>query len=137
MADGEVWSFAVPAQHRVRGELDDVHLVAQASEDPAQRVQERRGPWPVQGQRDFPATERERLQEARQAEEVVGVEVGQEDLLQSTRPTSERSSCRCVPSPQSKSSRSPPRRTSVAEGARLAVGIEPAVPRKITSRSTP
>src|SRR3954471_23989686 len=47
----------------------------------------------------------------------------------------ERSSWRCVPSPQSNSSRSPPRRISVAGRPRRAVGAEPAVPRKSTSRS--
>ena len=54
----------------------------------------------------------------------------------STRPTVERSNWRCVPSPQSKSSRSPPRRTSSAGGERRAVGALPEVPRKTTSRST-
>ena len=54
----------------------------------------------------------------------------------STRPTSLRRSCRCVPSAQSKRRRSPPRRTSVALSARFAVGIEPDVPRKTTSSST-
>ena len=52
----------------------------------------------------------------------------------STRPT-ERTSWRWVPSPQSNSSRSPPRRTSVAGRPRRALGAEPAVPRKRTSRS--
>src|SRR5215217_6833680 len=52
----------------------------------------------------------------------------------STSPT-ERRSCRCVPSPQSNSSRSPPRRTSVAGRPRRALGAEPAVPMKSTSRS--
>src|SRR5476649_826895 len=55
--------------------------------------------------------------------------------VRSTRPTVERSSCRCVPSPQSKSSRSPPRRTSNELGARRAVGALADVPRKTTSRS--
>src|SRR4051812_45537912 len=54
----------------------------------------------------------------------------------STRPTVERCSCRCVPSAQSKSSRSPPRRTRNAAGARCAVGIDADVPRKTRSRST-
>ncbi len=54
----------------------------------------------------------------------------------SARPTSLRRSWRCVPSPQSKRSRSPPRRTSVALSARFAVGMDPDVPRKTTSRST-
>src|SRR3954452_718989 len=48
---------------------------------------------------------------------------------------SERRSWRCVPSPQSKSRRSPPRRTRVAGSERRAVGAEPAVPMKTTPRS--
>src|SRR5437660_12593037 len=48
----------------------------------------------------------------------------------------ERRNCRCVPSAQSKSSRSPPRRMSVAVGALLAVGMEPDVPRNTMARST-
>src|SRR6187200_106387 len=49
---------------------------------------------------------------------------------------SERSSCRCVPSPQSTSTRSPPRRRSVAAVPRTAVGADAEVPRKTRSRST-
>ncbi len=47
----------------------------------------------------------------------------------------ERRSWRWVPSPQSNSRRSPPRRTSVAGRPRRALGAEPAVPTKSTSRS--
>ena len=43
----------------------------------------------------------------------------------------ERCICRCVPSPQSNSRRSPPRRTSTAAVLRRAEGTEPPVPRKI------
>ena len=46
-----------------------------------------------------------------------------------------RSSWRWVPSPQSKSRRSPPRRSSVAGRPRRAVGTEPAVPAKKSERS--
>ena len=46
-----------------------------------------------------------------------------------------RISCLCVPSPQSKSHRSPPRRTSAAGSPRRAVGTLPAVPAKNTDRS--
>ena len=42
-----------------------------------------------------------------------------------------------MPSAQSKSSRSPPRRSRKAAGARCAVGMEAEVPRKTRSRSTP
>src|SRR5919206_3185399 len=52
----------------------------------------------------------------------------------SARPTV-RSSWRCVPSPQSNSRRSPPRRTSSAGRPRRAVGTEPAVPAKNSERS--
>src|SRR3954453_6948122 len=51
----------------------------------------------------------------------------------STSPT-ERPSWRCVPSPQSNSSLSPPRVTRVAGRPRRAVGADPAVPRNRTSR---
>src|SRR5919202_1431345 len=47
----------------------------------------------------------------------------------------ERTSWRWAPSPQSKRRRSPPRRTSRAGMPRRAVGTEPAVPAKKTSRS--
>src|SRR4051794_30701478 len=47
----------------------------------------------------------------------------------------ERTSWRCVPSPQSKRMRSPPRRTSSAGRPRRAVGAEPAVPAKNRERS--
>src|SRR5262245_31534150 len=46
-------------------------------------------------------------------------------------------SCRWVPSPQSNRRRSPPRRTSSEGAPRKAVGMEPDVPRKTRSRSTP
>ena len=84
MADSEGPELvAVARQHRSRGELDHVHLVAQAPEDPRQRREERiEPPWPVQSQRHFAAAEGERLQHPRQAEEVVGVEVREEDLVE-------------------------------------------------------
>src|SRR3954453_17174237 len=47
----------------------------------------------------------------------------------------ERTSWRCVPSPQSNRMRSPPRRTSSAGRPRRAVGAEPAVPAKDRERS--
>ena len=47
----------------------------------------------------------------------------------------ERSSWRCVPSPQSNSSRSPPRRTSTAGSPRRGLGTEPPVPAKNSERS--
>src|SRR3989442_74179 len=47
----------------------------------------------------------------------------------------ERTSWRCVPSPQSNSTRSPPRRTSRAGRPRRAVGAEPAAPAKNSERA--
>src|SRR5438128_1459375 len=47
----------------------------------------------------------------------------------------ERRSWRWVPSPQSNSIRSPPRRTRIDGSERRAVGADPAVPMKRTSRS--
>ena len=43
--------------------------------------------------------------------------------------------CRCVPSPQSKSNRSPPRAISTAAVERRAEGADAPVPRNVTSRS--
>jgi hypothetical protein len=54
----------------------------------------------------------------------------------SANPT-ERSSWRWVPSPQSNSSRSPPRRTSTAGSPRRALGTEPPVPAKNSDMSMP
>src|SRR5215212_1633992 len=54
--------------------------------------------------------------------------------VRSIRPT-ERSSWRCVPSPQSNRIRSAPRRSSSAGRPRRAVGTEPAVPAKKSERS--
>src|SRR5437879_1508276 len=53
----------------------------------------------------------------------------------STSPT-ERTSWRCVPSPQSNSTRSPPRMSSTAGRPRRALGTAPPVPRKNSERST-
>src|ERR1700730_14474065 len=47
----------------------------------------------------------------------------------------ERTSWRCVPSPQSNSSRSPPRLTSTAGSPRRALGTDPPVPTKNSERS--
>ena len=56
--------------------------------------------------------------------------------VRSVRPT-DRSSWRCVPSPQSIRIRSAPRRTSTAGRPRRALGTEPAVPAKKTENSMP
>ena len=84
VADGE-GPHLVPLapKHRALGELDDGYLVAQATEDARQRAEQViEAPWPVQRQRHLAATESKRLQHPGQAEEVVGVEVRQEDLVE-------------------------------------------------------
>ena len=74
------------------------------------------------------------LQHPRQAEVMVGVVVGQEDLTQLHHVRAEQLPLRALA--QSKSIRSPPRRSRTAVGARNAVGIDPDVPRNTRSRST-
>ena len=136
--DGERDDRVAVAVERVpRTQLDEVERVGQLPEDAPQRAEEvAQAGRPVDGQRHVAAAERERLQHPGQAEVVIRVVVGHEDLRRSTSPTVERSSWRCVPSPQSTSSRSPPRRTSRPDGPRCALGMPPDVPRKTTSRST-
>ena len=92
---------------------------------PNRRAQARRA---VDAQRPLALAQPERLEHAGQAEHVIGVEVGDEDVLELNQPV-DRTSWRWVPSPQSNSRRSPPRRTSVA-GRPRALGAEPAVPTK-------
>ena len=73
----------VAPKHRALRELDHGYLVAQATEDARQRAEQViEAPWPVEGQRQLAAAESERLQHPGQAEEVVGVEVRQEDLVE-------------------------------------------------------
>ena len=67
----------------------------------------------VDGQRHLAAAERERLQHPGQAEVVVGVEVRDEDLLEVDEADRGAQQLALRPSPQSKSRRSPPRRTNV------------------------
>ncbi len=59
--------------------------------------------------------------------------------VMNTQPTSasptERINWRCVPSPQSNSSRSPPRRRRIAGSPRRGLGTEPPVPAKNRERS--
>ena len=130
---------AVARQRRSRRQLDHGDLVGQPAEDPPQRVAAAR---PALAGRRASAAPRARAARTSSASRAGrgsdrrGSASGR-PRRRSTSPTSERSSWRCVPSPQSNRRRSPPRRTSVAEGARRAVGIEPAVPRKTTSRSMP
>ena len=86
--------------------------------------------------RHLAPAEREGLQHSGQPEVVIGVVVREEDLAQVDQPDR---------GPQQLALRSlaaveqqavAPRRTRIALGARFAVGIEPAVPKKTRSRST-
>ena len=118
-------------------ELDEPVRVRELAEDPRERAEEILEPArAVHGQRRLAPAERERLHQAGQPEVWSAWKCVRKTSSTSTSPIDERSSWRCVPSPQSKSSRSPPRRRSSAEGARRAVGTEPDVPRKTRSRST-
>ena len=88
-------------------------------------------------QRRLAVAQRERLQHPRQAQHVVGVEVGEQHQVD-VRPArrAERSSCRWVPSravDQDPLAAAPDERRRRAP--RRAVGTAPAVPRKSTSRS--
>ena len=78
---------AVALQRVARCELDDVEPVRETSEDAAQVAEEpactRR---PVHGDRQLAAAQSERLEHSGQAEEVVGVEVGEEHLLEVDEP---------------------------------------------------
>ena len=103
----------------------------------SERKQVIEAPWPVERQRHLAAAESERLQHPGQAEEVVGVEVRQEDLVELDQADVRAQELPLRAFAAVEEQLLPPRRTSVAEGARRAVGIEPAVPRKTTSRSTP
>ena len=74
---------ALARQHGVRRELDDGDLEREPAEDPAQRLEELvEAARPVQRQRQLAAAQGEGLEHPGQTEEVVGVKVGQEDLLQ-------------------------------------------------------
>ena len=75
-----VESVAVP-------KLDELERIGELSEDAletAEEIPEARGT--VDGERDLPATERERLQHARQAQIVIGVIVREQDLGQLHQP---------------------------------------------------
>ena len=73
-----------PLEPLPRLELDDCQRVREPPEERVQPLEQlAQAARPVDRQRRLvPATQRERLQHPRQAEEVVGVEVREEDLLQ-------------------------------------------------------
>ena len=102
---------------------------------PAQQIIE--APWAVQGQRQLAAAERERLQHPGQAEEVVGVEVRQEHLVELDQADvrAQELPLRALAAVEEQLLAAAPDERGGRSAA--AVGIEPAVPRKTTSRSTP
>lgn len=78
---------AVPLERVAVAELDEVEPVGQLPEDAPERREELDEPRrPVHRERQLSPTQRERLQHARQAQVVVGVVVGEEDLAQVDQP---------------------------------------------------
>jgi hypothetical protein len=76
-------AVAVAFEHLARRELDEADVVRQLADYTAERRdQVDEAAWAVHVERLIAATEREGLEHARQAENVVGVKVGQEDLTQ-------------------------------------------------------
>src|SRR5205823_9482584 len=74
-------------EHVTGPQLDNLDRVGQPAEHPPQgREEVLQAGRPVDGQRNVPAAERERLQHARQAEVVVGVEMRDEYLAQLDKP---------------------------------------------------
>ena len=70
-----------------RVELDDVERVGQPADHDAERSHQRGSPArPVDGHRNLSAAQSEGLQHARQAEDVVGVQVREEDVLEIDEP---------------------------------------------------
>ena len=84
VADGERDDLEVVAAHRLVGlEVADRHAVARAPVDRPQALEQRaRAGRAVDGQRLVAVAQLEGLQHAREAEPVVGVQVGQEDIGQ-------------------------------------------------------
>ena len=77
----------VAAQLLVRLELHERHLERHPADDRAERVEEPAQPGrPVDRQGTLSPAQRERLQHPREPEEVVGMEVGDEDLLEVDQP---------------------------------------------------
>ena len=92
----------------------------------------------VDRDRHLAAAERERLQHPGQPEVVVGVVVGEEDLAQvdQAERRAEQLALGALGAVEEQALAPAPQSIS-AVGARSAVGIEPDVPRKTTSRSMP
>ena len=84
MVDREGADLVVAAvDHVARLELDRLDRVGEAAEDPPQRREQVAEPGrAVEAERQLAAAQREALQHPRQPEEVIGVEVGQEDVLE-------------------------------------------------------
>ena len=104
-----------PGRGRRRPAARRARAVGELPEDPLQAAEQVHQPRrPVDRERDLAAAERERLQHPGQAEVVVGVVVGEEDLGQLDQPDGRAQKLALGASPQSTRIRSPPRRTSVA-----------------------
>ena len=126
----------VAREHVARRELDQ--LRARSSRDrPAQRqAQQLAQPGrPVNRQRPLAAAQVEGLQQPGQAEPVIGVEVGQEDLGQVGQADRARPADAGSPRRSRTGSDRPPDARARAGSPRRAVGTEPAVPAKNIERS--
>ena len=88
MLDGEDADLiAVALQHVALSHLDELERVGELADNAGERAEEVAQPGrPVDGERDVAHPQRERLEHPRQAEVVVGVEVGDEDLLEVDEP---------------------------------------------------
>ena len=68
-------------------QLDDDEWVGDPPDDDTERAEERaRAPWAVNADRRVPAAQPEGLQHPRQPEDVIGVQVGEEDVLEVDEP---------------------------------------------------
>ena len=77
----------VPLDRVPRGELLHRERIREPPDDDAQRLEERARPArAVDGDAGLAAAEREGLEHPRQAEDVVGVQVGEEDVLEVAEP---------------------------------------------------
>ena len=86
--DGEgLEPVVVALDDGARAKLHDLERVRQPADHDAERPHQRgRSARPVDGHRDLSAAQGERLQHARQAEDVIGVQVREEDVLEIDEP---------------------------------------------------
>ena len=127
-----------PLEPLPRLELDQRERIREPAEERVQPLEElAQAVRPVDRERRLvAAAQRERLQHPGQAEEVVGVEVREEDLLQVGQ--ADRRALQLPLRPLAAVEEEPLAAAPDEQrrGPRCAVGIEAAVPRKTTSRST-